>query len=111
MVKSSTLALLGLVAAASAENFEYWPGDRCTGNIVGRGTLACGANRLPVFRGIHSINLIDADGFHTRFYESRDCTGTPWFTDYGEGGCVTDTSARTNCIYVVCWVHLQKTAQ
>ncbi|KJK79941.1 hypothetical protein H634G_04180 [Metarhizium anisopliae BRIP 53293] len=111
MMKPSSLTLLGLVAAASAEKFQYWSGNRCTGNVVARDTLACGANRLPVFGGIHSIDLIDANGFITGFYDSRDCTGTPWFTDYGKGGCVTDASARTNCIYVSCYDHLQKTAQ
>lgn len=101
-MKPSPLTLLGLVAAASAEDFEYWSGDRCTGNVVGRGTLACGANRLPVSPDIHSVNLIYANGLRTRFYDSRDCTGTPWFTDDGKGGCVTDASGRTNCIYVPC---------
>lgn len=101
-MKPFTLTLLGLLATASAEDYQYWSGERCTGTIVGSGTLRCGPNPLPVTPTIRGINLLFPNGFRTRFHDNRDCSGAAWFTDDGNGGCVTDIRARTNCIFVPC---------
>lgn len=95
-------ALLTLVSAAMAVDYQYFTGNRCTGSIVGSGTFACGSNRMPSSPLIHGIKIIYAYGYQAEFYDSKDCEGTPWFVDDGKGGCVTDAAARTNCIYIPC---------
>lgn len=96
------IALLGLASLAMAEDYQYWTGEGCTGRLVGSGTLRCGNNPTPLSPTIKSIRLIYANGFRTRFHESRSCGGAAWFTDDGTGGCITDSRARTNCIHVPC---------
>ena len=97
-----TLVVSGLVASVAAEDFEYWTGNGCAGSMVGRGTFNCRANAMPSSPLIHGIKLIFANGLRAQFYDSKDCSGTPWFTDDGTGGCVTDKAARTNCIWIPC---------
>lgn len=97
-----TLALSGLVASAAAEDYQYWTGNGCAGSFVSSGTFACYVNPMPSSPLIHGINLLFANGLRAEFYDSKDCTGSPWFTDDGTGGCVTDAAARTNCIYIPC---------
>ncbi|KAK3304066.1 uncharacterized protein B0T15DRAFT_228872 [Chaetomium strumarium] len=101
-MKTFASILLGLVAAVSAEDYVYYTGNRCTGDVVGSGTLACGPNPMPLSPLIHGIRLNFANGLRTRFHDNRDCSGAAWFTDDGTGGCVTDSAARTNCIFVPC---------
>lgn len=94
--------LLSLVTAVSAVDYQYYTSAGCTGTYVGGGTLACGKNTLPLSPAIHGIGLLYANGYRTAFYTNRDCSGSPWFVDDGTGGCVTDSSAKTNCINVPC---------
>jgi hypothetical protein len=101
-MKTFASVLLGLVAATSAVDYQYWTGVRCTGDSVGSGTFACGKNYLPVSPAILGINLLYANGYQAMFYHSSDCSGNPWFIDDGTGGCVTDSTAQTNCIYIPC---------
>ncbi len=96
------LTLLTLVSAAVAVDYQYFTGKRCTGSRAGGGTFACGRNYMPSSPLIRGINILYANGYRTRFYASRDCSGVPWFVDDGTGGCVTDATARTNCIEIPC---------
>ncbi|KAL2195193.1 hypothetical protein P885DRAFT_62434 [Corynascus similis CBS 632.67] len=101
-MKLFTSLLLGLTAAVSAVDVQYYTGEGCGGDLVEERTLDCFSNRLPASPIIRGINLLYSNGITTEFYESSDCTGAAWFVDDGTGGCVTDSQAVTNCINVIC---------
>lgn len=97
-----SLAFFCLAAASSAVDVYYYRNEWCGGTPVGGRTLACGRNQVPLSPSIGGFDLRYTNGIVVEFYDRRDCTGGPWFTDDGKGGCVKDRQARTNCLNVRC---------
>ncbi|KAH0597456.1 hypothetical protein MHUMG1_04834 [Metarhizium humberi] len=81
-----SLAFLCLVAASSAVDVYYYRNEWCGGTSVGGRTLACGRNQVPLSPSIGGFDLRYTNGIVVEFYDRRDCTGGPWFTDDGKGG-------------------------
>lgn len=96
------LFLLGLAAVTSAVDVKYYRNEWCGGIPVYDLNLRCGPNDLPTSPPIGGIQLLRTNGIVVEFYDRRDCSGRPWFTDDGRGGCVKDMQARTNCLKVRC---------
>lgn len=94
--------LLGLVAVSAAVDVEYYRNEWCGGPPFSWRNLACGRNEVPRSPSIGGYGIRYANGIVTEFYDRRDCTGGPWFTDDGKGGCIKDLQGRTNCINVRC---------